>query len=71
VIPFSVIVSFIASITPGRIYAWRSTIGCKGAATEEKAENLLTLKMNLKVMTSAKQRRSLQCLQKITILLAF
>jgi hypothetical protein len=40
VIPFSVIVSFIDSIMPGRIYACRSTIGCKGAATEEKAENL-------------------------------
>jgi hypothetical protein len=70
VIPFSVIVSFIASITPGRIYAWRSTIGCKGAATEEKAENTLTIKMNLKAMTFAKERsRSQQCLQK-TILLA-
>jgi len=45
VIPFSVIVSFIDSIMPGRIYAWRSTIGCKGAATEEKAENMLTMKM--------------------------
>jgi hypothetical protein len=45
VIPFSVIVSVIDSIMPGRIYAWRSTIGCKGAATEEKAENLLTKKL--------------------------
>jgi len=71
VIPFSVIVSFIDSITPGRIYAWRSTIGCKGAATEEKAENMLTMKMNLKAMTSATERsRSQQCLQKTTILLA-
>jgi hypothetical protein len=71
VIPFSVIVSFIDSITPGRIYAWRSTIGCKGAATEEKAENMLIMKMNLKAMTSVKERsRSQQCLQKTTILLA-
>ena len=35
---------------PGRIYAWRSTTGCKGAATEEKAENMLTIKMNLKAI---------------------
>jgi hypothetical protein len=71
VIPFSVIVSFIDSITPGRIYAWRSTIGCKGAATEEKAENMLTMKINLKAMTFAKERsRSHQCLQKTTILMA-
>ena len=71
VIPFSVIVSFIDSIIPGRIYAWRSTIGCKGATTEENAENLLTMEINLKAMTSVKERsRSKQCLQKTTVLLA-
>ena len=41
VMPFSVIVSFIDSIIPDRIYACLSTIGCNGAATDENAENEL------------------------------
>lgn len=36
--PFSVIVSFNASILAGKIYACRSTSGCIGADSEENAE---------------------------------